>query len=60
MKSNTKKILFGAGAAIVVVGACFALTRDRQMDFHNKYEGTDLVADVAGMDREGTYTQYLN
>lgn len=39
-------------AAIVLLGG-------GTQDFHEKYEGVDLTADVSGMGREDTYANYL-
>lgn len=59
MKSSVKKALVAVGiiAAVVVVGVLMSLRGVE--DFHEKYEGCDLTADVEGMERTGTYTLYL-
>lgn len=59
MKSSVKKALVAVGiiAAVVVVGVLMSLRGVE--DFHEKYEGQDLTADVEGMERTGTYTLYL-
>lgn len=45
---------------MVAVGVIAVLmTRDRVENFNDKYADTDLTADVEGMEREGTYTDYL-
>lgn len=60
MKSSVKKVLVAVGiiAAVAVIAVLMSL-RDVE-DFHEKYEGYDLTTDVEGMEREGTYTGYLN
>lgn len=60
MKSSVKKVLVAVGViAVVAVIAVLMSLRDVE-DFHEKYEGYDLTTDVEGMEREGTYTGYLN
>ena len=60
MNSTIKKILI----TIAVVGAfvlvCVLLSMRGVEDFHNKYAGDDLSTDVEGMERGGTYINYLN
>lgn len=60
MKSSVKKVIVTAG--VVAAGALFiALTSLRETEnFQDKYAGVDLTVDVEGMEREGTYTGYLN
>lgn len=43
--------------AVVVVAALMSLRGIE--DFHEKYEGADLSAEVEGMERSDTYTRYL-
>ena len=60
MKSSVKKaIVIACVVAVIAVIAIFLSMRGVE-DFHEKYAGTDFSADVAGMEREGTYTGYLN
>lgn len=60
MKNSVKKVIVAAAvAAAVVLVAVFASLGGVE-DFHDKYEGADLTAGVEGMEREGTYTEYLN
>ncbi len=57
---RNKRIAIAAVAVVVVaLIAVLVLTRGVE-DFHDKYAGTDLSVDVAGMEREDTYTGYLN
>ncbi|WP_029324594.1 extracellular solute-binding protein [Butyrivibrio sp. AE3004] len=60
MKKTSKTILIVAGVVAVVALLCVLLSLRDVDDFHYKYEGTDLTADVQGMERTGTYTNYLN
>ena len=59
MKNSAKKII--VGVIIVAAAALFAffILRDTVENFSDKYAGADLTRDVAGMEREGTYTGYL-
>lgn len=57
---RNKRIAVAAVAAVVVaLIAVLILTRGVE-DFHDKYAGADLSVDVEGMEREDTYTGYLN
>ena len=60
MNKTLQKILivFGVVAAIVVV--CVLLSQREKTDFHEKYENADLTREIAGMERVGAYTGYLN
>lgn len=60
MKNSGKKVITAVVivAAVVLVAVLMSL-RDVE-DFHDKYAGVDLSVDVEGMEREGTYTGYLN
>lgn len=60
MKGNGKKIGIGIAIAAAVVVVLLLVFNDKVEDFHDKYEGVDLYADVNGMEREGNYTGYLN
>ncbi len=57
---KNKKIII-ALVAVAAIAAIIILVSMRGVeDFHEKYEGVDLTVDVEGMEREGTYTGYLN
>ncbi len=60
MKSSVKKLVVAVGVVAVLVLIAFLMSLRGVEDFHEKYEGMDLNTDVAGMEREGTYTGYLN
>lgn len=59
MKGSVKKaiLLTGIAAWLGTVWAVKSLTAVK--DFHEKYEGQDLTTDTMGIQREGTYAQYL-
>ena len=59
MKKSVKKIGIGVAAVVAVATTAVLLSQDKVMDFHEKYEGENLTADIVGMEREGTYTNYL-
>ena len=46
-------------ACLAAVVALIVLLGGGAQDFHEKYEGVDLTADVSGLGREDTYTNYL-
>ncbi len=59
MKSYVKKCAVGV-AIVAVVGVCaVALSGQKVEHFYDKYADTDFTQDVAGMERTGTYTDYL-
>lgn len=55
-----KKLIITAAAAVVIVLVIILISLRGVEDFHEKYEGADLTVDVEGMEREGTYTGYLD
>ncbi len=59
MKSSVKKLLIALGVIAVIVVICVLLNGRPTDDNHLKYEGEDLLTDVVGAEREGTYTKYL-
>ena len=60
MKSSVKKVIVAACVVAVIAVIAILLSMRGVEDFHEKYAGTDFSVDVAGMEREGTYTGYLN
>ena len=59
MRHSAKKIFAGV-AIVAVIAIVVILITNRGVDnFSDKYAGQDLSAGVAGMEREGTYTEYL-
>ncbi|MDE5590996.1 MAG: extracellular solute-binding protein [Acetatifactor sp.] len=60
MKSSVKKVITAVAvvAALVLIAVLMSLRGVE--DYHDKYAGVDLNTDVEGMEREGTYTGYLN
>lgn len=59
MKNAVKKFLIVAGAVLAIAAIVFIRNRNRPEDYRDKYEGYDLTAGLSGLDREGTYTKYL-
>ena len=60
MRKNIKKVLIVVAVIAVVAVVALILSLQGVEDFHEKYAGADLTHDVEGMEREGTYTGYLN
>ena len=60
MKSSVKKVIVAAGVVAVIAVIAILLSMRDVEDFHEKYAGTDLSMEIAGMEREGTYTGYLS
>ncbi len=60
MKNSVKKAIIAVVIIAVVAAAAVLMSLRDVEDFHEKYEGFDLMTDVEGMEREGTYTGYLN
>lgn len=57
---KNKKLIIAAVAAVALVAIIVLVSMRGVEDFHDKYVGMDLTADVEGMERAGTYTDYLN
>ncbi len=55
-----KKIIIAVAVVAVIAVIAFLMSLRGVEDFHEKYAGADLSTDVEGMQREGTYTGYLN
>ncbi|MCH5338468.1 MAG: extracellular solute-binding protein [Acetatifactor sp.] len=60
MKSSVKKIIVTVAVVAAIALVFFLMSLREVEDFHDKYAGADLNTDVAGMERTGTYTGYLN
>lgn len=61
MKNAAKKIVLMFGVIVVFAIVCVAKNRVTMKDsYSEKYEGYDLTAEVEGINREDTYTEYLN
>lgn len=60
MNKTAKKLMITGIVLAVFVLICVLLSLRKVDDFHEKYEGVDLTKDVAGMERTGTYSDYLN
>lgn len=59
MNNSAKKLGVGLAVAAAIVTTAVIMSQDKVTDFHEKYDGADLVSDVKGMERTGTYTGYL-
>lgn len=59
MKYYGKKIIAGAAIVAAIAIIVILITRNETENFSDKYAGRDLSAGVEGMEREGTYTEYL-
>lgn len=60
MKDSVKKILLMVGTVLVICILCFAMNKTSvKEDYSEKYVGTDLSVEVDGLNREGTYSEYL-
>lgn len=57
---RNKRIAITSVVVVAAVLICVLLFMRGVEDFHDKYAGADLTADVVGMERTGTYTGYLN
>ena len=60
MRKTSTKILITLIVIAAFVLLCVLLSMRRVDTFEDKYAGVDLTTDVAGMERTGTYTGYLN
>lgn len=60
MKNSGKKVITAVAIVAAVVLAVVLMSLRDVEDFHDKYAGVDLNADVEGMEREGSYSGYLN
>ena len=59
MNKTLKKVLIALLVFAVFIVAAVLLSRRKVADFHEKYEGADLSAEVEGAERIGTYEKYL-
>ena len=60
MNKTLQKILIVLGVVAAIVVVCVLLSQREKTDFHEKYENADLTREIAGMERVGAYTGYLN
>ena len=59
MNKTLKKVLIALLIFAVFIVVAVLLSRRKVADFHEKYQGTDLSAEVEGAERTGTYEKYL-
>lgn len=60
MNKSLRTLLIFLAVIGGVVVLCLLLNLGKVEDFHDKYAGADLTAEVKGMERTGTYSGYLN
>lgn len=61
MKNSVKKLLIIVGIILAIVLIPVFITKMRgTTDYSAKYEGVDLSVEVEGLNRAGTYTEYMN
>ncbi|MCR5739078.1 MAG: extracellular solute-binding protein [Lachnospiraceae bacterium] len=60
MRNGTKKLIGTIVFCGAFAGVCVLLNLRGKDDYSEKYAGYDLTSDVTGLEREGTYTGYLN
>ena len=59
MSKNTKKVVITLAVLAGFVLLCFLLSLGKVDNFNDKYAGQDLSTDVAGLERTGTYSGYI-
>ncbi len=59
MKDSVKKALIAVAVVAVIVVVCVVMGMRPVENYQEKYAGVDLERDVAGVEREGTYSGYL-
>ena len=59
MSKNTKKVVITLAVLAGFVLLCILLSLGKVDNFRDKYEGQDLSKDVAGLERTGTYSGYI-
>ena len=59
MKRKTRRILGVATGIVIVAAGGSMIFRERPQDFRDKYKDSDLLTDIAGLERPGTYSGYM-
>ncbi len=59
MSKNTKKVVITLAVLAGFVLLCFLLSLGKADNFNDKYAGQDLSKDIAGLERTGTYSGYI-
>ncbi len=59
MAKKRNIILIVVALIAVVIIAVIVINSKKVYDFHDKYEGADLTKEIAGAERNGTYSKYL-
>lgn len=60
MKKNAKKLIITGIVVACIAVVCILLSMREVENFGEKYAGADLLHDVEGLEREGTYAGYLD
>ncbi len=60
MRRSRKKLLITAIVVAVIAVICVVMSTRPVQNFEEKYAGVDLEQDIAGVERQGTYSKYLS
>lgn len=60
MKETRKKALIMVAVVAVIAVICVIMGNRPVQNFQEKYAGVDLEKDIAGVERQGTYSKYLS
>ena len=60
MKETRKKTLIMVAIVAVIAVICVIMSNRPVQNFQEKYAGVDLEKDIAGVERQGTYSKYLS
>lgn len=60
MRRSRKKLLITAAVVAVIAVLCVVMSTRPVQNYEEKYAGVDLDQDIAGVERQGTYSKYLS
>jgi len=60
MKKTAKTLIITGIVVVCFIAVCVLLSMREVESFQDKYAGADLLHDVEGLEREGTYDGYLD
>ncbi len=60
MKKRRKKALITVAVVAVIAVICIVMSNRPVQNYQEKYAGVDLERDIAGVERQGTYSKYLS
>ncbi len=60
MRRSRKKLLITVAVVAVIAVICVVMSTRPVQNFEEKYAGVDLEQDIAGVERQGTYSKYLS